>query len=187
MTITARSAIAAVVLIVPVALETLFSSDDDATWSHLVFAASQLAGWALLLTVALALRERIGGSRWGERLVAAGCALQIAFAVVYGALSAARGEPDELVFVLFLAGFLALTGGGLTWGLRIHRRAALAGRGLVAVATLGFLAMAVGVDPFHDLLLLASYAAWVVVGRAGDVAAVPETVSAGSRSVSPRR
>ena len=90
-------------------------------WSHLVFAASQLAGWVLLLTVVLALRDRVGGSRWGERLVVAGCALQIAFAVGYGALSAAQGEPDESVFVLFLAAFLALTVGGFIWGLRIVR------------------------------------------------------------------
>ncbi len=187
MTTTARSAIAAVVLIVPVAIETVFSSDGDATWAHLVFATSQLAGWILLLTVVLALRDRIGGSRWGERLVTTGCALQIAFAVVYGALSAARGEPAESVFVLFLAAFLALTVGGLIWGLRIVRRESEAGRGLVAVATLGFLAIAVGVDPFHDLLLLSSYAAWLVVGRAADAATAPTPVSVESRSVLPHR
>ncbi len=186
MTITARSAIAAVVLIVPVALETLFSSDGDATWSHVAFAASQLVGWVLLLTVTLALRDRVGGSRWGARLVATGCALQIAFAVAYGALSAARGEPDESVFVLFLAAFLSLTVGGLVWGLRIVRRESLAGRGLIAVATLGFLAIAAGVDPFHDLLLLSSYAAWIVVGRASDAAIVPATVGGESRSVDGR-
>ena len=120
----------------------------------MAFAASQLVGWVLLLTVTLALRDRVGGSRWGARLVATGCALQIAFAVAYGVLSAALGEPDESVFVLFLAAFLSLTVGGLVWGLRIVRRESLAGRGLIAVATLGFLAIAAGVDPFHDLLLL---------------------------------
>lgn len=187
MTTTIRAAVAAVVLIVPIALETAFTSDDDAQWSHLVFAGSQVMGWLLLLTVALALREAAGGSRWGQRLVIAGCALQLVFAVGYGALAAASGEPDEGIFVVFLAAFLALTAGGLTWGLRIHRQSPVAGRGLIAVAALGFLAMAVGADPFHDLLLLSSYAAWVVVGRGADSATTGDDVSVGSRSVSTHR
>jgi hypothetical protein len=187
MTTTVRAAIAATVLIVPIAVETLFSTDDDAQWSHLAFAASQVAGWLLLLTIALALRERVGGSRWGQRLVIAGCVLQLGFAVGYGAMAAAAGEPDEGIFVLFLAAFLALTAGGLTWGLRIRRQAALAGRGLIAVAALGFLAMAVGADPFHDLLLLSSYAAWVLVGRGAESAPDRGEVSAESRSVSTHR
>jgi hypothetical protein len=36
------------------------------------------------------------------------------------------------------------------------------------VAGLGFLAMAVGVDPFHDIFLLSSYVAWVAVGLGVD-------------------
>ena len=32
--------------------------------------------------------------------------------------------------------------------------------GMLATAVLGFLAMAVGSDPFHDIFLLSSYAAW---------------------------
>jgi hypothetical protein len=186
MTTTIRAAVAAAVLIVPVAVESLLSADDDPTWAHLVFAASQALGWLLLLTVAGGLGDRVGGSRWGQRLVVAGCVLQLAFAVGYGALTAVRGEPGDGVFVLFLAGFLALTAGGLTWGLRIRRQAPAAGWGLVAVAGLGFLAMAVGVDPFHDLLLLSSYAAWVLVARGSDAGGTPSGVSAGSRSVSTR-
>jgi hypothetical protein len=51
----------------------------------------------------------------------------------------------------------------------------MAGGGLMAAAVLGFLAIAVGSDPFHDIFLLTGYAAWAVVGlgasRSGQLAA----------------
>jgi hypothetical protein len=161
-----KSAVAAALLAVPVAVETLVRSDNLALWGHGVFAASQLVGWTLLLSLSRLLGPRAGGSRWGSRLVQAGCVLQLIFAVGYGITALALGEPFEGMFVAFLLGFLALTAGGLTWGIRLlrARRAAPAGAGLLAVAVLGFLAMAVGVDPFHDIFLLSSYAAWVAVG-----------------------
>jgi hypothetical protein len=161
-----RSAVAAVLLIVPVAVETLVRSDHLALWSHGVFVVSQLAGWCLLLSLSRLLAARAGGSRWGSRLVQAGCLLQLVFAAGYGITTAVQGEPSEAMFVFFLLAFLSLTAGGLTWGIRLLRahRAAPAGSGLLAVGVLGFLAMAVGMDPFHDIFLLSSYAAWVAVG-----------------------
>lgn len=182
-----RSAVAAALLVVPVAVETLVRSDDDALWGHVVFAVSQLAGWTVLLSLARLLAARAGGSRWGSRLVQAGCVFQLVFAVGYGLTAVVQGEPFEGTFVVFLLGFLALTAGGLTWGVRLlrARRAAPAGTGLLAVAVLGFLAMAVGVDPFHDIFLLSSYAAWVAVGLGVDRAATEreerELVSDASR------
>lgn len=182
-----RSAVASALLIVPVAVETLIRSDHLALWGHGVFVVSQLLGWTLLLTLVRLLADRAGGSRWGSRLVQAGCVLQLVFALGYGITVAAQGEPSEGMFVAFLLGFLALTAGGLTWGIRLLRggRAAPAGTGLLAVAVLGFLAMAVGMDPFHDIFLLLSYAAWVAVGL-GAERVVPERagqelVSGGSR------
>jgi hypothetical protein len=162
----ARSAVAAVLLIVPVAVETLAQGDDPAWWSHVVFVVSQLVAWFLLLSVSRLLAARVGGSRWGSRLVQAGCILQLVFAAGYGITTVVRGEPFEGMFLAFSLGFLALTAGGLTWGIRLLRahRAAPAGAGLLAVGLLGFLAMALGMDPFHDIFLLSSYAAWVAVG-----------------------
>jgi hypothetical protein len=168
-----RSILAAVLLIVPVAVETLVRSDHLALWGHVVFFVSQLAGWTLLLSVSRQLAARAGGSRWGSRLVQAGCVLQLVFATGYGITVLLQGEPLEGMFVAFLLGFLALTAGGLTWGIRLvrSRRAAPAGAGLLAVAVMGFLAMALGMDPFHDIFLLSSYAAWVAVGLGTDRAA----------------
>lgn len=182
-----RSAVAAALLVVPVAVETVVRSDDLALWGHGVFAASQLAGWTLLLSLARLLAARGGGSRRGAWLVQAGCLLQLLFAAGYGITALVQGEPFEGMFVVFLLGFLALTAGGVTWGVRLVRshRAAPAGAGLLAVAVLGFLAMAVGVDPFHDIFLLSSYVAWVAVGLGADRAATerqePDLVSDASR------
>jgi hypothetical protein len=182
-----KSAVAAALLAVPVAVEILVRSDHLALWSHGVFAASQLVGWTLLLSLSRLLSARAGGSRWGSRLVQAGCVLQLVFAVGYGITALVQGEPFEGMFVAFLLGFLALTAGGLAWGIRLlrARSAAPAGTGLLAVAVLGFLAMAVGVDPFHDIFLLSSYAAWVAVGLGADGAAAgqvgQELVSDASR------
>jgi hypothetical protein len=168
-----RSGLAAVLLIVPVAVETLVRSDHLALWAHGLFAASQLAGWALLLSMSRLLAARVGGSRWGSRLVQAGCVLQLLFAVGYGVTALVQGEPDEGIFVVLLLAFLALTAGGVTWGLRLVRshRGTPAGTGLLAVAILGFLAMALGMDPFHDIFLLSSYAAWIAVGLGAHQAA----------------
>ena len=182
-----RSALAAVLLVVPVAVETLVRSDHLALWGHGVFVVSQIAGWSLLLSLCRLLEGRVGGSRWGFRLVQAGCVLQLLFAVGYGITTAAQGEPFEGIFVVFLLAFLTLTAGGLTWGIRLlrARRAAPAGAGLLAVAVLGFLAMALGMDPFHDVFLLSSYVAWVLVGlgteRAAREQAEPVLISDGLR------
>ena len=181
-----RSALAAVLLIVPVAVEA-FVGADNLAGGDAVFAVTQLAGWALLLSLSRLLALRAGSSRWGSRLVQVGCLLQLLFAVGYGATALAMGEPSEGMFVFFLLGFLALTAGGAMWGVRLLRTGwpRSAGLGLLAVAVLGFLAMAVGIDPFHDVFLLSSYAAWVIVGFGADRSAsdleAEELVSGGSR------
>ena len=72
--------------------------------------------------------------------------------------------------MVFMLGFIALLVGGLLWASRLRRTTGggLAAVGLLAVAALGALAMLVGSDPFHDVFLVSSYAAWVVVGRGFD-------------------
>ncbi len=187
MSLVARSAIAALLLAVPVAAELVWSSFGDT--GDLLFAVSQVLGWLLVASVVFdggrryaAGAPRIG--RVGWRLLLAGCSLQALFGVVYGATAAIGGEPLEASFVLFMLGFLAIFVGGLMWGRSLLRGSGsrLAAWGVIATSVLGFLAIAVGVDPFHDIFLLSSYAAWVLVGRGLDeVAPVAAEVSVASR------
>jgi hypothetical protein len=170
MSLTTRSALAAVVLAVPVLAEVAWPAAFDSPAAHVSFAASQLVGWALLASLAFgAPAAARAASPRGRGAVLGGCGLQIAFAAVYGA-TAFDGEPLEASFVLFLLGFVALLVGGLLWASRLRRvtSARLAAAGLLAVAVLGALAVLIGSDPFHDVLLVSSYAAWVVVGRGLD-------------------
>jgi hypothetical protein len=168
MTSTTRATLAALVLAVPVAVEAFWLHSDDGQAGHLAFGVSQLVGWTLVLLVVRTLARGGSGRRW-PRVVQAGVVLQAAFATAYGVGSAVTGEPWERVFVLFLLGFLLLTVGGIGWGRGLLRGGSReAGVGLVLVGTLGFLAVAVGVSPFHDLLLLGSYLAWVPVGVGTD-------------------
>jgi hypothetical protein len=168
MTTTLRGIAAATLLIVPVLAELVSEPLGDTSAFKLVFAASQLVGWLLLAALCRELanafppaqrRGRVAG-----RLLLAGCAAQACFAVTYGLLELATGEP-EASFVLFSLGFLLTTVGGLLRGTELRRAGhGIAGTGLVAAASLGFLAIAVGSDPFHDVFLLTGYAAWALVG-----------------------
>ena len=185
MTATVRSTLAALVLAVPVLAELARPELVDGTWGHLLFAGSQLVGWALVASVVRgAPAAARAASPRGRRLVLAACALQLAFAAVYGA-TALDAEPFEGSFVLFLLGFVALLVGGLLWASRLRRveAAGVAARGLAAVAVLGALALLVGSDPFHDVFLVSSYAVWVVVGRGFDALGRAEAsgIPSGSR------
>ena len=170
MPLATRSTLAATVLAVPVLAEIAWPASFDAAGGHEFFAASQLVGWALLTSLVLGApaAARTASPR-GRRVVLAGCALQISFAAVYGA-TAFDGHPLEASFVLFMLGFIALLVGAMLWASRLRRKTGgrLAALGLLAVAVLGALAILVGSDPFHDVFLISSYAAWVVVGRGFD-------------------
>jgi len=188
MSLTLRAVLAAVVLIVPVSAELIWPSVGDS--GHLLFAVAQLIGWFLVATVVRDGARRhpetnaTRAGRMGRRLLVGGCALQMLFGLVYGGTAAIDGEPAEASFVLFLLGFLAIFVGGVVWGRALLRTglARLAGAGVLATAVLGFLAIAVGADPFHDMFLLTSYAAWVLVGRGLEVQA--QTVTDRSGEVS---
>ena len=180
-----RAIVAAGALIIPVIAELIWPSFGDS--GHLVFAICQLIGWALVASIVVdvhrlfpSLSTRRGG-RAGRRILLIGCSLQVLFALAYGATAVFSGEPNEGTFVLFLAGFLAQLVGGIVWWRAMHTepRLRLTRIGVLTTAVLGFLAMAVGSDPFHDIFLLSSYAAWAAVGvcAARDSAGQQETIS----------
>ena len=196
MSLAVRSALAALVLIVPVAAELIWPSFGDS--GHLLFAGSQLLGLAARRHRRASTGGRRGTRRrprpapvaWADDCCSPGAALQILFAPgLRRARRPSTASRLEASFVLFLLGFLAIFVGGLVWGRSAAARRAVLGSpasGVLATAVLGFLAIAVGVDPFHDVFLLSSYAAWVLVGRGLEAPARPSAersseVSAASR------
>lgn len=165
-----RAIAAAGALIIPVVAELIWPSFGDS--GHLVFAICQLIGWVLVASIVVDVARHFPslsttrGGRIGGRVLLIGCGLQVLFALAYGVTTLISGEPNEASFVLFLAGFLAQLVGGIIWwrSMRFEPRLRVTRIGVLATAVLGFLAMAVGSDPLHDIFLLSAYAAWAVVG-----------------------
>lgn len=169
----ARATAGALLLVTPVATQLVLLPDlADMPAGYLLFGTSQLLGWGLFASVCLGIASvhpgatMSRGGRLGRWLVQAGCALRMAFAVAYGASALVLGEPLEASFLLFLFGFVALVVGGGVWGTVLRRQPhlRLAGNGFLATALLGLAAIAVGDNVIHDLTLLGSYAAWVLIG-----------------------
>lgn len=179
----------ALLLIVPVATE-LFLPIGDLWWSQLLFATAQLAGWALLASTCIGIARMRPGTvrsrrdRIGHRMVLVGCVLQLLFALAYGGTVLVTGEPFEGSFVLFLLGFLALLVGGVVWGLVVRREPGLrlAGNGLLATALLGLVAIAAGDNVLHEIALLSSYAAWILVGLGSDLNDPQDVIRLGAKS-----
>lgn len=165
-----RAILAASALIIPVLAQLIWPSFGDS--GHLVFAICQLVGWVLVASIVVDVDRHVPslsstrGGRVGRRALLAGCGLQVLFALTYGATAWVSGEPNEASFLLFLVGFLVQLVGGVVWwrAMRSDPRLRVVRNGVLATAILGFLAMAVGNDPFHDIFLLSGYAAWAVVG-----------------------
>ena len=163
MTLSARAVAGSLLLAVPVAAEAVLREPFHGTAGEALFIASQLLGWALLLTVARAVRSL---SIWGSRLLTAGCAFQVVFALAYGASQLATGTGADWAFLPFLLGFVCLAVGSVIT-VRTSRRVPGAQRatlGAGLVGGLGLVAMLVGGDPWHDLALVGSYLAWSVLG-----------------------
>jgi len=181
-----RAIVAAVALIIPVVAELIWPSFGDS--GHLVFAICQLIGWVLVASIVIDVDRLFPsvsttrGARVGRRVLLVCCGLQVLFALAYGGTALVSGEPNEASFVLFLAGFLAQLVGGIVWWLamRSEQGLRLTRIGVLATALLGFLAMAVGNDPFHDIFLLSSYAAWAAVGVSASRASARRTVTISS-------
>ncbi len=77
-----------------------------------------------------------------------------------------QGKPYEPAFLVFALGLLLLVLGEIALGIRL-RRTRLVGVGWplpIAAAIASLLGVVVPVDPWHDLGLLSSFAAWVALG-----------------------
>ena len=147
--------------------------DDGAVTNMPVFALLLLiatAGFALLLGAIIGLRAESARStrpaRIGSMMTLVGAGLLVVFGLVVLVTALLNGSPLEASFVAFLLGMLLLAVGPVTWGLALRKRSPGPGVWQLllvsGIAALG--ALAIEPDPWHDLSLTLSFAAWSALG-----------------------
>ncbi|MEU4393357.1 hypothetical protein [Kribbella sp. NPDC023855] len=127
-------------------------------------------GFALLTVAVSGLRRESARStkpaRAGAFLSMAGAGLLTAFCLVVLITGVVLGGPLELSFLLFALGMLLLSIGQVSWGLALRRHSrAPGGWQLLALAGIAaFAAIAIPVDPWHDVALVVMCATWSAIG-----------------------
>ena len=147
--------------------------DDGAVTNMPVFALLLLiatAGFALLLVAVIGLRAASARptrpARIGSMMTLAGAGLLVVFCLVVLVTALLTGSPLEASFVAFLLGMLLLAVGPVTWGLALRKRTRRRGvqQLLLVSGIAAFGALAIEPDPWHDLSLTLSFAAWSALG-----------------------
>lgn len=134
-----------------------------------VFAAlvgSSSVGVALLALSARGLGGLAAGRavRWGSRFASVGAVLILTSTLVVLVTGLATGAPAAWSFIGWSLGLLLLSIGSVVLGVGL-RRAVPAAAALTVVAGLALLAsLAVPLDPWHDVALMAFCAAWSLAG-----------------------
>jgi hypothetical protein len=103
-------------------------------------------------------------ARWGRRTTLAGTALlalAVAAVLVTGLLT---GSPHPASFVPYGLGVLALSVGPVVLGTALRRERPRLAAVLVAAGLAAFASVAIPLDPWHDVSLMAMLAAWTVAG-----------------------
>lgn len=174
--LTGRAAAASgVLMIVGVEGEWLFDPQrgDGTVTNMLVFALllfTATAGFALLLMAVIGLRTQTAcptrPARIGSLMAAAGAGLLVAFGFIALVTALLRGSPLAASFIAFLLGMLLLTVGSVTWALALRRHHPTPGvwQLLVLSGVAAFGALAIEPDPWHDISLMAMFAAWSALG-----------------------
>ena len=145
--------------------ELVFGSPSDAVDAALI---ALWAGGALAFGIAFwGLRAFLRGSRAGQIagwLGVAGSALLVAFAV-QAAIEVARSGDVPENFIVFALGFLLLLVADVLIAFPLRRLPIGAGWVLPLVAVAGLVvALALDVDPVHDIGLFVFEGAWVALG-----------------------
>jgi len=127
-------------------------------------------GFVLLGAVVRGLRSE-SARRTRPARVGAWMSLVVAgLLAVFGGLvlvtGVALGSPLEVSFLAFALGLLLLSIGPVVWGLSLRRHSPAPGLWLVMVlaGVMAFGSIAIPLDPWHDVTLVAMFLAWSVVG-----------------------
>ena len=164
-----RAVLGGVLVAVGVELEWLldFQEPDGTVVRPAAFAlcvSVSALGFALLAWASWGLRSAAEGrSRalyTGSLLSAAGAGLLLLFSLTVLVTGLANGSPAGLSFVVFGLGMLLLSVGPVILGLGLRRRLGGVSVLLVLAGLAAFAVIAVPVDPWHDVSLVAMCAAW---------------------------
>lgn len=146
---------------------------DDGTVTNMpVFAVLLLIatiGFALLFVAVRGLRTRTAATkpaRVGAVLSLVGAGLLVAFGAMALLTAITTGSPLEASFIAFLVGLLLLSVGPVIWGVSLRRHSPPKGvwQLLVLSGVAAFCALAIEPDPWHDISLVGSFAAWTMIG-----------------------
>jgi ABC-type uncharacterized transport system permease subunit len=105
-----------------------------------------------------------GAARWGRRTTLVGTALlavAVATVLVTGLVS---GSPHPASFVPYGLGVLALAVGPVVLGTALRRARPRLAALLVAAGLAAFASVAIPLDPWHDVSLMAMLTAWTTAG-----------------------
>jgi len=166
------AAVAGVLIALGVQLEWLldFQQDDGTVVRPVPFILGLLTsavGFAALVVAAHGMRHmgrKRRSVRVGSRMSTAGAGLLLAFVLAVLATGLATGSPTELSFLAFGIGMLLLSVGPVVLGLGVRHEHAQAGWALVMAGVAAFAAVAIPLDPWHDVSLVAMCLAWSATG-----------------------
>jgi hypothetical protein len=127
-------------------------------------------GFALLVSAVRGLRRaavrRTKPARASSMMSLIGAGLLVVFGAMVLVTGVASGSPLEVSFVAFALGLLLLSIGQVAWGLSMRRQPLARGvwQLLVVAGVTAFASIAIPLDPWHDLSLVAMFLAWSAIG-----------------------
>ena len=127
-------------------------------------------GFVLLSLAVRGLRRESARRTRSARVGAAMSLVGAGMLVVFGALvlvtGVVSGSPLEASFLAFALGLLLLSIGQVVWGLSLRRQSPAPGvwQMLLVAGVMAFASIAIPLDPWHDVSLVAMFLAWSVIG-----------------------
>lgn len=127
-------------------------------------------GFVLLSVAVRGLRRdsarRTRPARVGATTSLVGTGLLAVFGALVLVTGVVSGSPLEASFLAFALGLLLLSIGQVVWGLSLRRQSPAPGvwQMLLVAGVMAFATIAIPLDPWHDVSLVALFLAWSVIG-----------------------
>lgn len=127
-------------------------------------------GFGLLVAAVRGLRSessrRTRPARVGAMMSLVGAGLLALFGAMVLVTGVVSGSPLEVSFLAFALGLLLLSIGQVLWGLSLRRQSPAPGvwQLLVCAGVTAFASIAIPLDPWHEVSLVAMFLAWSAIG-----------------------